>query len=513
MKICPNCCDRPFPDTAITCETCGETLEAVAQPEKAPKKKSKSPLRILILTLFLGVAIAITIIAPRYFTLEDLNFFQNNAPAAPSYQVENIQFEDRFFTDYDFSLLLDRAFLSDTEWDIFFDASKGTSNYSLLSSELTAILVNPPSSLEDPQQLAEFSHTESEGYLSLLHFLVNFATEHPSLDWPTALETALLQTDMIVDGKTVRHIKITLNTATLYEMEEKIYSAELFHLPTGTSYFDLLVFPEEEISADLYLPMLEVMLDTYVPNSVLMEYNEENQAKFTACSFSALYLPQYFQQTLIPYHRNQATGLFTDEMPLITQDESLALSLIVTPSFYDEEEINGQQYSVNGQDFILFEKEITVDDSKETLITGFYHQGVLYPDLNTTLSLSVTSFTTLSQEDFQQINSIFNTIMESYEEDPSASLLQVFEDLTTAKEEEEAALLEAQQAENAEENGEISEDSAEHTDSSETSAENTESSENSDTSDPSTETPPSTEQETNQTEETTQPTPETPMPR
>ncbi|MFI3250485.1 MAG: hypothetical protein R3Y07_05940, partial [Eubacteriales bacterium] len=210
---------------------------------------------------------------------------------------------------------------------------------------------------------------------------------------------------------------------------------EVFRLPypdDDGKYFDLLLNGETPLAEEEYMPALSTILDTFVSNKRLMEYNSDGMAKFSSTSFSAYYNPDTFTQERTPYRVNDFTSHYTLDKIFLTLEDSeetgyLDITTIEGVSIADDEGYSTEQ---SGEHRFQVKREmvpvidVTGSVSEKEMITSLVHDSNLYPELYTFIdfrSMEEDGYR-LTQSDYQKITEAFELIISTYEVNLSLEL-------------------------------------------------------------------------------------------
>lgn len=468
MKMCPECCDGPYGDKEVSCAKCGEVLEKINKDDGKPKEKKKVNVKG-ILYGFLGILLVVGSCFSMYINLPDkYRFLSNNqveeepfstgeSPSSTGGEVSvpvvipavidpsTIQLVDRYFTQSDFSLVVDRDFLQGNEVIVHRDSG----------SDMTALptaLGQGEESIQGASTLYQFLWKQCHETLSLAYG--SFNDQYSSLGELSQDMVTVTEAPFSVGTEASIHYTIQLNFDTEKGKSSAQYSTfhqdtvskvqyyDLFHIPypdSGGDYFQVLLFGGEPMDKVAYLPLIETMLNTFIPHVSLMEYDTTNgNAKFVTDGFTAYYSPNYIQGNWIPYYLDIIfANNFTTTMDVAYEEDSVLEGLRVQWSTaMGTGEGIGEEQDINGKTFHVLTTSVSVGEEEPVpLVYGFVYEGKSVEGVLTRGSLSMGASElagmTFTSAEVNHINNMFQTVMETYQEAYSPSFMEYYEKTVT----------------------------------------------------------------------------------
>lgn len=493
MKICPNCYDRPFPDEQTTCEICGTVLRT-APPLKEQVAPSKYEtyfwpfvgiLAVICLVLW-GIrftsVLSSEVFVPKNNGLLLVSPVQTESIVPMEEETwfvdpEKLDLQNRIFTEQDFSLALSEDQLDHLEnynWEIYEDFSGNTTDFTKAVWEVSQALAK-----DGVESLSDFKvHSNAESYLKVVNTLFQYGYYAKSND------ISLEMGDFLNDSITIQKEKVPLNdgeiSRTLIQLSPDLsyFSGnvhqqalakmgewtndyiEIYHIfypdrkETEGKWLELLFNPEKPLSFEESAELIDPILDGFISNIYLAEYNEKGLGKFKTSTFIADYSPNYFDYILIPYKKNNDPSsdhtieTFDLKMTDATLDSQLELEVEIELGYNFLEDLGIEREDLLEENAQIIANDVTIQWAEEVATQQKLTQCVLleskyYPGLFTKISLSLPiafwDDFILNQEDYNRINRIFTTIVLSYQEDIDASVLEIYkenEDIILAEREE-----------------------------------------------------------------------------
>lgn len=444
MKICPECCDKPYQDQIMVCPTCGTTLSLVERKDKKAEKKEKKKerpkisIRVVLYSIIAVFVFAGSVGSLLYFlfytppdnTLD--NGVSLTTPGATGEAIpsvipafvdpEQMAFEDRYFTHLNFSFVMETDLFAGRDFFFTEDIADGKTSYQNLELEMVARLADPQCIIHSNSTLYARVMAMANAYSDQVYHTV----QGDYADWHSFLEAMITveEETFSVDSYVIHHTTLVFQLAQA-EGEEAPDTAvapfriEIFRLPypeMGGEYFELCVVGgETPLDSGEYLPLFTTMLTTIVSNESLMEYYENGMAKYTTFSFSAQYNPVQTTDYLIPYPLAQETEQPYQQIHLAFVDEILAESCYLELRF-TQDTTEYPKETVGTESFELMKTTVQVSESETaSLLYGVRHTGAMG---KTQISLSLTeaelqqmSFT---QSDVDLIEQFLSQMMETY---------------------------------------------------------------------------------------------------
>ncbi len=457
MKICPECCNQPYPDTKVTCPVCEETLVKVEGKPKAEKKKLEAgeiKLRlkyVLYVTLgilfFLGSLFVMWINLPDSWkpakTVDTTVVPPTTPPEELAPQVEvpvvipgvidpsTVQMTNRYFTQHGFSVVVNPDYLVGKEIYLAGDLGEPSPDYSKLQEEILRYSQELlQGSVQSP---LHSSWTLYETAISWAADVVLTAYQGTSMEQSLEefMENSVIvmeESFSVADGVS-SHVAITL----LHNPAEPV-ALDLFQLPVpeGEGFFQVAVVGgETNLDKVAYLPLLETMHYSYISDHLLMEYDSSTgKAKMLSSAFSMWYQPTYFQKECIPYYQEPLwlENEVRHTLPFILGEDSgltgMALQIQGSLGSTALPQVTGTS-TVAGKEFSIWEQQVTLGEETLSVILGISYSSSSYPSLygDAYVLFDQAGPWEFTREEVIKLNEVFQTIMETYEEAVAPSLL------------------------------------------------------------------------------------------
>lgn len=380
MKYCSECV-HPFPyaDTEMKCPKCGKELKMVPVKED-PKKKGKTSRpsssggisldllhnkwivggMALVLVGSLGMVGLHHLFTKNQVEVPVATSVVNSQNTSVTYQTidpSTVEMNQRYFTSR-FSFIVDTTPFGEGSFLVYPDASPMASDYSKFQEELTALVQADMDDVEMGLEAYEnlSFHSEAESYQTLLMagniygvfaYGLTQAYFDSVADFMNKNMTVSPTGFFDVGGTSVQHDRITLQVQ-LGGMEEDAYGTvealeelgfgtaqvtEIFRVPYPEkegSFFEVIISGlRQGLTEGEVHTFLSTLLESFITNEKLMEYNESGEAKIKTHTFTADYNPDYFKDARIPYllSSNPYSFLGYETIPLQYGDLSLNLEV------------------------------------------------------------------------------------------------------------------------------------------------------------------------------------------
>lgn len=361
---------------------------------------------------------------------KDLNVEVNEVANEVANEVVNEEVEiivdteitqNRYFTEYGFSFETDLENVLVFEGDINQDFHK-------LVNEIENLQLGIEPEINSPSYM----------YLNEIYFYMNVMSLNLIEDLNDKNLTQVIEQfmtitteDIEIEGIKGKYTNITYQTDLMANSEEQSHSiTEIFTIkyPEQDKYFDLVIgdILNEDNSKNNKIDKFEEIkniVNSFKYDLDLSLTNKKGLKSFKSISFSSYYNPEYFMNTQSPEHKEVFFSGFGEEsIVLKLTNDNYDYYLQVECDIFDEvpNKNNSENYTINDKEFTVYKDKILLEgESTQEIITSISYND-LENGIKTYISLKNTQnneLDTLTQEDLNIINEIFNDIMEDYQVD------------------------------------------------------------------------------------------------